>query len=236
MRRIKTYVLMVGVSLSVAPIFHSTQAQQGSGNTQLLLDVQTLRQEIAELRDMVERQQYQMKRMQRTIDSQGGSNPAGAAFGQSQQNTGYSSTSQGLPQAALSNEPQTVRSFQTQAQQANLNEQAPVDQGLYQGAQNVNTQVNQTNLNANQQLDSAANNSNAYPPVVDRSFSTTSPSVPVTGAGVQRGINSQVGSQINAQELNQSAQQAAVKLLIRLKLLSSQLKCLIKVGKLRLSN
>ena len=66
---------MVGVALSVTPIFHYSHAQQGNSSTQLLLDVQALRQEIAELRDMVERQNYQMKRLQRQLDESAQPNP-----------------------------------------------------------------------------------------------------------------------------------------------------------------
>lgn len=71
MRRIKTYVMTVGVALlSAAPIFNYALAQQGNNSTQLLLQVQTMRQEIAELRDMVERQQFQLKRLQKQSEAQ----------------------------------------------------------------------------------------------------------------------------------------------------------------------
>lgn len=71
MRRTKTYVITIGVALlSAAPIFNYALAQQGSNSTQLLLQVQTMRQEVAELRDMVERQQFQLKRLQKQSDAQ----------------------------------------------------------------------------------------------------------------------------------------------------------------------
>jgi hypothetical protein len=55
MRRIKMYVMTVGVALSVAPIFNYAIAQQGNSSTQLMLQVQTMRQEIGELRDLIDR-------------------------------------------------------------------------------------------------------------------------------------------------------------------------------------
>ena len=67
MRPLNKFVCTLGVALCVAPIFTSAWAQQsGARSTQsnLLLEVQQLRAEIAQLRDMVERQQYQLKKMQ----------------------------------------------------------------------------------------------------------------------------------------------------------------------------
>lgn len=67
MRTSRTFVFLVGVTLVVAPIFSSVWAQQSErqgAQTSVLLEIQALRAEIAELRDMVERQQYQLRRMQ----------------------------------------------------------------------------------------------------------------------------------------------------------------------------
>ena len=60
----KKFIWGIGVALCVTPFFSSVQAQ-GSNETRLLLEMQTLRQEIAQLRDMVERQQYQLRKLQR---------------------------------------------------------------------------------------------------------------------------------------------------------------------------
>ena len=68
---------MFGVVLfSTAPLFSVTQAQQTS-QTRTLLEIQQLRQEISELRDMIERQQYQIRKMQKA-QSATGNNQAGA--------------------------------------------------------------------------------------------------------------------------------------------------------------
>lgn len=61
---IRSLFLTIGVTLCVAPIFSSARAQ-GTTESRLLLELQALREEVAELRDMVERQQYQLQRMQR---------------------------------------------------------------------------------------------------------------------------------------------------------------------------
>ena len=207
MRRIKTYVLMVGVALSVTPIFHSSHAQQSAGNTQLLLDVQTLRQEVAELRDMVERQQYQMKRLQRTIDSQvqPNSHPAVNGYNQEQSSNAYPLPGQVTPQTQQLNSEQNVYGQVSNTVNQNL---SGINTGQVEGA------VNRAGSNVNQVAEAAANQlGGAYPPVVDRSFSTTSPSVPVTGAGSQVNAlsdwsnSAQQSVSGDAQELNRTIQQ-----------------------------
>ena len=67
-RSSKTATLLIGccVALSGTPLY----AQVGSqANT--LLEVQALRQEVAQLRDMVERQQYELGKMQRLLQKEG---------------------------------------------------------------------------------------------------------------------------------------------------------------------
>jgi len=66
-------IIVIGVALCATPIFNSVYAQtygKQSNQASLLLEIQTLRQEIAELRDMVERQQFQMRKLQRQMASQ----------------------------------------------------------------------------------------------------------------------------------------------------------------------
>lgn len=84
MRQLKSVVIMVGVALSATPIFNSAIAQQSSTQASLMLEVQSLRQEIAQLRDMVERQQFEMRKlkrqqteMQKALSAP--ANPAGSA-------------------------------------------------------------------------------------------------------------------------------------------------------------
>jgi len=61
-KQIKNAVLWVGVALCVTPIFVSAQS---SDQARTLLELQALRQEIAELRDMVERQGYELRKLKR---------------------------------------------------------------------------------------------------------------------------------------------------------------------------
>ena len=65
MRISRKFVLIVGVTLGVAPIFSSAWAQDGNQQATMLLEIQALRAEIAELRDMVERQGHKLQLMQR---------------------------------------------------------------------------------------------------------------------------------------------------------------------------
>jgi len=65
MRQIKHVFMMIGVALCVTPIFSMVSAQQGNSQAQMLFEMQALRQEISELRDMVERQQYEIRKLKR---------------------------------------------------------------------------------------------------------------------------------------------------------------------------
>lgn len=58
---LKKTVIGIGVALCVAPFFVSAQSNDSS---RMLLEMQSMRQEIAELRDMVERQQYELRKLQ----------------------------------------------------------------------------------------------------------------------------------------------------------------------------
>jgi len=245
MRRIKTYVLMVGVALSVTPIFHYSHAQQGNSSTQLLLDVQALRQEVAELRDMVERQNYQMKRLQRQLDESAQSNPENR---QGQLNGAYNSpnvsnsqqagsyaqplgntqgqlvdaqSSEGVPSSTVSpagtvapvvngagapaaNGASAVTASQqgefsqsnADAQIAGQNSDSSTFYKPYPNTQDVNTSS----------VASAAQQVGNYPPVVDRSFNTTQPEVPVTGQGSQSAASSGESSWRTSQPLEVAKQ------------------------------
>lgn len=93
-------VTMIGVALSAAPIFNSVHAQQAHNQTSLLLEVQNLRQEIAQLRDMVERQQFQMRKLQGQLAKQApvnGSGPNGQYAQQGYNTTAINSSSSNYP-------------------------------------------------------------------------------------------------------------------------------------------
>lgn len=59
--------LIVGGALCVVPFFGSVQAQTSQSQSSTFLEIQELRSEVAQLRDMIERQQYELRKMQRAI-------------------------------------------------------------------------------------------------------------------------------------------------------------------------
>ena len=87
MRRLKNVVIAVGVTLIVAPIFSSAWAQ--TQQTQTLLQMQTLREEIGQLRDMVERQGRTIQLLERRLN-QGVSQaaPGNQQYGSQNPNSG----------------------------------------------------------------------------------------------------------------------------------------------------
>ncbi|MEM7357549.1 MAG: tol-pal system protein YbgF [Pseudomonadota bacterium] len=134
MRTSRTFVLLVGVTLSVAPIFSSVSAQQNDGQNfqaNMLLEIQALRAEIAELRDMVERQQYQLRRMQQGQQRQ--QQGPGAQQAQSARNA-YQQ-----PQTPQYGQPQTgpVPAYQDQATGGQTSTESNVSGGPVVAAQSA---------------------------------------------------------------------------------------------------
>jgi tol-pal system protein YbgF len=246
--------MTVGVALSVAPIFNYALAQQGDNSTQLLLQVQAMRQEIGELRDLIERQQFQLRRLQKQSEIQsvqleviqGATTVVSSRVATN--DTGSPSYNGGRPQAAPPSTLQTLVSGSQQVDQStesidsdqslvpvvNTSPQSTWDvatresnqyfyrlntpsQGVSQGAVSVASQNTAVSSSAatTPSGDTAAvqrsvrptgSLSSDYPPVVDRSFTTSSQAVPVTGAGTQQPAqrfeearNSQVTFADNAQ-------------------------------------
>lgn len=237
MRQIKTYVMTIGVALSVTPIFNYALAQQGNSATQLMLQVQAMRQEVGELRDLIDRQQFQLKRLQRQVDAQAKQleliQSAGLPVPQNNiPSDGDLSNYNGFPEAGSQTEPQpnadgspTNYSNQGVGAGYQANQQTASDVARANSANDayrpttggqVVTQgsaptVNQNDFNQDgysgsqdgysgsvtspstgqtattrQQTGSGVSLGSAYPPVVDRSFSTSTPDVPVTGAGTRQ--------------------------------------------------
>ena len=60
---------MAGMTLCVIPFFGSVHAQSSSSQAQVLFEMQELRQEIAQLRDMVERQQYELRKVKQELQT-----------------------------------------------------------------------------------------------------------------------------------------------------------------------
>ena len=242
MRRIKTYVMTIGVALSVAPIFNYALAQQGNNATDLLLQVQSMRQEIAELRDMVERQQFGLKRLQQQSDAQSKQFEVARGYGnaapstaqqprytpprtqdtrETQESRAWDVTSAPqqpqpsnvLPQLSNGLGSQQVATKQTQKIQISV-PQAQVSEPqvalsnqsvvatsavptTFITAADVGRAAAQPQVSVNQQLTSQPKQAGplgtvrALPPVVDRSFSSSAPVVPITGAGSQVSAPSQ---------------------------------------------
>ena len=66
MRPMKKIVLSIGAAIIVAPIFSSALAQ--NQQTQTLLEMQALRDEVGQLRDMIERQGYTIRQLERRLE------------------------------------------------------------------------------------------------------------------------------------------------------------------------
>jgi tol-pal system protein YbgF len=267
MRRIKTYVMTVGVALSVAPIFNYALAQQGNSATQLLLQVQDMKQEVGELRDLIERQQFQLKRLQQQVDGQSRQLelvqrpksvvPSNGALNNSVDPSNYSNASpQSLPQHELQSqlqlEPQISGTVPQQSdesyaspysnqavsaaaqvsQQTTLEVVQPQAKADFYRPNTLTQEVAQTTVSAanesaytraassqssaqiaplGPQSNSVGSTSSTYPPVIDRSFNTSTPVVPVTGAGSKQ-ISSptQAVIQNQAQAVIQNQAQAVI--------------------------
>jgi tol-pal system protein YbgF len=264
MRRIKTYVMTVGVALSVAPIFNYALAQQGNSATQLLLQVQDMRQEVGQLRDLIERQQFQLTRLQQQSDAQkkqlelfqsarlplpsdGALNtnldPSSYnnALGQAQSQPTIQSQPviQSEPQTIVTQPQQAVSSYTSTSSEQAVSAAAQVSQRTTWDAtepqgnedfylpntpsqatpQNTISAANENAYTAasarqpseqgaaiGQQNNSIESVNSVYPPIVDRSFSTSAAEVPVTGAGSQQ--VSSTNQQVNNSQFGGQAQAA----------------------------
>ena len=189
----------VGVALCVAPIFTSAYAQQSGGQTNWALEVQALRQEIAELRDMIERQQFEMRKLKNAQKASQQSGSLSAAPSRPSQAYGVARGGEGvglgtaprtgsLPNPAYSSQTgpysQPDQAYVSAADQSAIgqstNNQAVGDAGFYndyqapneaQQAQNYESApYAQTGAPVSESTISVpALNNDGYPPVVDRS-------------------------------------------------------------------
>lgn len=92
MKTVKTSVFALGIVLSSVPFWGAAIAQSSNDSTSLLLNMQDMRIEIAELRDMVERQQFELKKLKQRLAAEDNANlsvPSTSAteFAPSAQNT-----------------------------------------------------------------------------------------------------------------------------------------------------
>lgn len=228
MRRIKLVVMTVGVAFSVAPIFNSAFAQHRNNQASLMLEVQSMRQEIAQLRDMVERQQFEMRKVKRqqqemqkaltanqaapALDSKQFDQVDGAYSGQGgdQAYSSYGERSQGL------NTQQ-----QTSALPSGTNVINDSVLQTYPDARNTSQVVSQNGTIIEERVitatpqggENGAEQGGAVP-VVDRSFSRQVRDVPVTGNGSTLNGGSQVpiqgNSRLNSQAINDANATAVV--------------------------
>ena len=211
MKTVHISVFAIGVALSVAPIFNSAYAQSNNDSARVLLELQSLRTEIAELRDMIERQQFELKKLKRVAAQ---SQPAAGAGNSYQQPFSNSPTNQQsqpgpgtVPSADYYNNQANIPGGQVSAGQVSggqvFTDQSAVASGT--GVQGVNNQgvINQTGSYQapdyqgvpNAQAGNVLSNdvlSNGVA-VVDRPI--TAPSQPTSGAAsgpeiVERGIDS----------------------------------------------
>jgi tol-pal system protein YbgF len=256
--------MTVGVALSVAPIFNYALAQQGNSATQLLLQVQDMRQEVGQLRDLIERQQFQLTRLQQQSDAQkkqlelfqsarlplpydGALNtnldPSSYnnALGQAQSQPTIQSQPviQSEPQTIVTQPQQAVSSYTSTSSEQAVSAAAQVSQRTTWDAtepqgnedfylpntpsqatpQNTISAANENAYTAasarqpseqgaaiGQQNNSIESVNSVYPPIVDRSFSTSAAEVPVTGAGSQQ--VSSTNQQVNNSQFGGQAQAA----------------------------
>ena len=70
MKKVNSIVFAIGVSLCGTPIFNSAHAQTSTDAATTLLEIQSLKDEIAGLRDQVERQQFEMRKLKQQVADQ----------------------------------------------------------------------------------------------------------------------------------------------------------------------
>lgn len=221
MRQLKSVVIMVGVALSATPIFNSALAQQSNNQASLMLEVQSLRQEIAQLRDMVERQQFEMRKLKRQQTEMqkalsvpanpAGTAPLGVDPSRSAPTGAYIPQNDGAYQQPSANQqPSTYTgpsANQTYPATTNNNSRRVSSNG---------TVIEERTITAAPQ-GSETGQQNGSVPIVDRSFSQQTRDVPVTGNGAaqQNGsISRRQGDfeQNRTQQVNNTINQAEERL------------------------
>lgn len=198
MRRINKIVLSIGVAIIVAPIFSSALAQ--TQQTQILLEMQSLREEVGQLRDMVERQGNTIRLLERRLvqaqdPSSVGSQYGGGAYNGDTTYTGPSGT--GIDNTAAGT-PYTPGSanFDPANSAPDVATGFPPQPDVYQGGQ---VQLPQQNEQSGEyrpfdpntassegvgQIEQGVSSpqqpttQDGFPPVVDRSIGTGTPTQP----------------------------------------------------------
>ncbi|GHA11956.1 hypothetical protein GCM10008090_22220 [Arenicella chitinivorans] len=182
MRRVKTLLKLVGVALCVAPILSVAHAQQNAPQANLLLEIQQLRLEIAELRDMVERQQFQLRKLQRSQGQSAAQSSTGAPINRQAPINQTDSPSMVGPEFGTANVPSP--SMRT-GEAAGVDYRSVDADADYPSEELDTGGVNQSPSAVDDgefAQPSYSTGTSAYPPVVDRSIGTNT--VPQTSQSV----------------------------------------------------
>lgn len=216
MRQLSIVVMTLGVALCTAPFFNSVKAQQNRGQPNLLLEVQSMRQEIAQLRDMIERQQFEMRKLKReqlelkqslTTQLQSQQNFAPAPNQDNYNISNNADAVSDMPQV-VTNTTGTVAPYSnvglpnsatnSASLDSNPNQEISTDSGNAGRFSSPNgTVIEEREINAAPK--EFTRTSNEGVPVVERSFNQQMRDVPITGNGTRNTINQ--ASQTYPQEI-----------------------------------
>ena len=130
MKKVNSIVFAIGVSLCGPPIFNSAHAQTSTDAATTLLEIQSLKDEIAGLRDLVERQQFEMRKLKQQVADQSQANAQ--SISQLRQDTQNQITQ--LQQAAPASQPVVVGNQNPYLAQPGTGDSWNVNQQVVQGA------------------------------------------------------------------------------------------------------
>ena len=204
---VKKVVVVFGIFMisSFKPIFAQTNSNQAT----TLLEIQALREEVAELRDLVERQQYELRKIQSQVKDGGQAQPQSNRVVNSTPNLSTTNTSNVLsgvdstasvPQSAQSQTNSSQIQFQSDTGRLQIPSQTPSNT-----AQNTSNQVVSTVSNATSNLPSLNQAANQAATTINQSVSvngidaSVAPVAPVTTTGT-----AQTSQTLQQRALNQA--------------------------------
>ena len=204
---VKKVVVVFGIFMisSFKPIFAQTNSNQAT----TLLEIQALREEVAELRDLVERQQYELRKIQSQVKDGGQAQPQSNRVVNSTPNLSTTNTSNVLsgvdstasvPQSAQSQTNSSQIQFQSDTGRLQIPSQTPSNT-----AQNASNQVASTVSNATSNLPSLNQAANQAATTINQSVSvngidaSVAPVAPVTTTGT-----AQTSQTLQQRALNQA--------------------------------
>lgn len=176
MQTAKIYIWLIGVAVLSAPIFYAQPVlAQNSQQGNLVLEVQQLREEIAELRGMIERQQYEIRQLKQGKESTSRSNTSPSVSPRSAPASGTSTSNPAFDQA------ESIESNGSQSSDSRPqpSEPAPTrdsSEQFYRATQG-DEQFPETNPEVVSAARQARQAAEAYPPVVDRSLGGAAPTL-----------------------------------------------------------